>query len=122
MSAAPIDLSPELQNGVRAGAIGGGGIIARLLTESTPVKVAEFLCKAAAACLVTYFASPYLMEKIESVGQRSLAYALIGAGTPELVGFAIRIIKAKGEGIASKAEKAAGLGKRKKKGAKRARR
>lgn len=117
-----LDMDATLRDGVKAGAIGGGGIIARLLSESKSVEWAELAAKTVSAIIVTFAANYYLVEKLESNGQRALACALVGIGTPEIIGFAIRLLKAKGEGFVAKAEKEARIKRSKRKGGKRAKR
>jgi len=115
MSSPPFDLDAGLRDSVKASAIGGGGMVARLLQEKEQMAIWDFVWRAISAAIVTWVANYYFIEQIQSSGTRAIACALVGVGTPEIIRFALQYVNKQGAAVVSKA----GKGKPKKKGGKR---
>ncbi len=114
-----MDIDPAIRDSVKAGAIGGGGMVARLLHEDSQIKLAHLAVKFVVAAFITYVANHYLIEQIESSGTRAIACGLVGASSQELLAIGIKSMTRKANALAGNEEPKA---KGKKKGGKRAKR
>lgn len=102
-------MSPLVKDSIQAGAIGGGAMIARILSSEEAMPVINTVRRASAAVITAWIANYYLMDQVQSSGARAAACGLVGMASPEILEMAVRWVKAKGAGYVSQAEKQSGL-------------
>ena len=102
-------MSPLVKDSIQAGAIGGGAMIARILSSEEAMPVISTVRRASAAVITAWIANYYLMDQVQSSGARAAACGLVGMASPEILEMAVRWVKAKGAGYVSQAEKQSGL-------------
>jgi hypothetical protein len=102
-------MSPLVKDSIQAGAIGGGAMIARILSSEEAMPVISTVRRASAAVITAWIANYYLMDQVQSSGARAAACGLVGMASPEILEMAVRWVKAKGAGYVSQAEKKSGI-------------
>ena len=102
-------MSPLVKDSIQAGAIGGGAMIARILSSEEAMPVINTVRRASAAVITAWIANYYLMDQVQSSGARAAACGLVGMASPEILEMAVRWVKAKGAGYVSQAEKQTGI-------------
>jgi len=102
-------MSPLVKDSIQAGAIGGGAMIARILSSEEAMPVINTVRRASAAVITAWIANYYLMDQVQSSGARAAACGLVGMASPEILEMAVRWVKAKGAGYVSQAEKKSGI-------------
>ena len=105
----PESVGSIASDSVKAGAIGGGAMVARILASDEAMPVITTARRAAAAVITAWVANYYLMEQVQSSGARAAACGLVGMASPEILEMAVRWVKARGAGYVSQAEKQAGI-------------
>ena len=102
-------ISSIASDSVKAGAIGGGAMVARILASDEEMPVVTTARRALAAVITAWVANYYLMEQVQSSGARAAACGLVGMASPEILEMAVRWVKAKGAGYVNQAEKQVGI-------------
>ena len=89
----PID--PNLKESIKAGALGGGAMVARVLASTEEMPIKETFKKALCAVITAWIANYYFMEKLDNNNIRAVACGLVGMASPEVISGCVKIIKNK---------------------------
>ena len=100
---------PLLNDSIKAGAIGGSSLVARILASDEDMRLITTVRRAVAAMVTAWVVNYYLMENVQSTGLRAVACGLAGMSSGEVIEFATKWVKAKGSGLVAKAEAEAGI-------------
>lgn len=96
MSAAPVDGAESVKDGLGTVALSLAAMAARLVLAKDKVNPWMAAAYTAAACLTGYLAGRATLGHIED-GLRDCIIGVCAYAAPEILGYALRVVKARGE-------------------------